>query len=229
MRKINPADVRADFASGLADLLNFYRATRALISSDRDRSVLAESALMGIAVLWEGFVSDLLIAYINRDSAKFAVHLKNALEAPMSSKQKNIYSKYALLTVPTHISRADIVSFLDEYGNNITFRNFAELKSQAKLWLTTANVTQINTRTTAQASVVNALIAIRNHLAHRSNRSLDAMNDALNVGALHGTGLRRGVNRVQHIGGYLKANVPGGNASRLEAIFRQIGAIAAAL
>ena len=55
------------------------------------------------------------------------------------------------------------------------------------------------------------------------------MNEALAAGALHGSGLQRGVNTVKHVGAYLKAQPAGHASKRIEIFLSQMHAIAAAL
>jgi hypothetical protein len=100
MRKINPADVRADFASGLANVAAFYATAQAAITGDRDRTFLVESTFLSAAVLWEGYVSDLFLAYINRDSTRFGQHLHDALEAALAEKPRRIFDAYATIDIP---------------------------------------------------------------------------------------------------------------------------------
>lgn len=214
MRKTNPVDVRADFAAGLSDVTASYATVQAALTSDKDKTLLVEHTFLAAAVLWEGFISDLIIAYINRDPSRFARHLKDALVTGLTPKQNLIYANYGSLKVPPHIRKADVVSLIDPSGNNVTFSNFADLGGAAARWLSTANAGRIMGRTAAQKATVDAIIAIRNHIAHRSDRSLKAMNGALRAGALHGTGIRRGVNSVRHVGSYLKATPAGVRADQ---------------
>jgi hypothetical protein len=56
--------------------LGFYNSAKPHLS-DADVTILASSTLVSVATIWESFVSDLIIAYINRDPSTFAVHLNN--------------------------------------------------------------------------------------------------------------------------------------------------------
>jgi extradiol dioxygenase family protein len=215
LRKINPADVKADFAAGVRDIWAYYAAANARLTSDKHKTILAETTFLAVCVLWEGFLSDLVIAYINRDSSRFAQHLQVAVGEGRSAKQKTIFDLYGTVTIPVHISKADIIKIADENGNNITFSHYNDLITCAKRWLTDANSAGIRGVSARHRAVINAAISLRNHIAHRSDRSLKAMNDALEKGALHATGLKRGVNSVRHVGSYLKANAPGVGGSRI--------------
>ena len=226
---MNPADVKADFASGLTDVTAFYAAANTALSGDKDKTLLVENTFLATAVLWEGFVSDLIVAYINRDSSRFAVHLRAALEDNLTPKQKRIYSSFATLSIPAHLKKSEVIDLIDAQGNNITFSNYKEMKDASARWLTPANAARIAGLTARRRSVINAVIAIRNQIAHRSKRSLVAMNEALAAGGLHGTGLQRGVNTVRHVGAYLKAQPAGHASKRIEIFLSQLHTISAAL
>lgn len=229
MRKMNSADIKNDFTQSLAALNSFYSTTSAALTLESQITFLTENTLMAAAVLWEGFISDLLIAYINRDSTRFATHLKDALETGLSDKQKTILTKYTALNVPKHLKKAEILSLVDTNGNNITFSHFDELVTQAKSWLATVDADRFKNRTAREKAIVNSLIALRNHLAHRSDRSHEAMNVALSKGGLHATGLQRARKKVNNVGTYLKSIAPKKNVTRLEIFLSELQSIAVAL
>jgi hypothetical protein len=231
MRKIKPEDVRTDFASGMADIRGFYEAARAAIAGDRDRTFLVESTLLSAAVLWEGFVSDLFLAYINRDSSQFAVHLRLALTQALDGKAKaqRVIDSFAAIQIPEHLSRSQISDLIDPRGGNITFRNYADLRAGAERFLTAANRQGIDGRPAPEQRTIDALIAVRNHLAHRSQQSYDTMNEVLHDGALHTTGLRRGPNKVTKVGPWLKAQPTQQQPPRIEIFLARLDAIAAAI
>jgi hypothetical protein len=83
---MNPADVKSDFASGLNGVISFYATAKAALSGDKDKTLLAENIFLTAAVQWEGFISDLILAYVNRDSTRFGVHLRDALETEGSRR-----------------------------------------------------------------------------------------------------------------------------------------------
>ncbi len=72
MRKVDPESVKSDFVSALTDLNSYCDDAAELLSKrEGDLSTLSEQTMMSAAVLWEGFISDLIVAYINRDSSEF--------------------------------------------------------------------------------------------------------------------------------------------------------------
>ena len=115
----------------------------------------------------------------------------------------------------------------DSLGNNITFPNFDQLEERANTWLVQAHAASFTGLSAQQKAVINALISLRNHIAQRSQRSLDAMNDALAAGALHPTGIRRLNNRFHNVGAWLKAMPVGRAESRLATIIAVLDGIGA--
>lgn len=229
MRKINPDAVKADFAKGLQELSAFHAAAVEALAGEAHRSFLAESTLLSAAVRWERYLSDLFVAYINRDSTQFANHLQTAFRATVKDKARRTFDAFGQMTIPDHLKRDRILELIDPHGGNITFRNYEELVEGAKRYLVEAHRLGIEARDVGERRTIDALIALRNHLAHRSRQSYGAMNDALNAGALHPTGLRRRGNSVRNVGPWLKARPTTQQPPRIEIFLARISAIGAAL
>lgn len=230
MRKISPTDVRNDFRTQLANLTTFHNIGLAGFASESDQSTLTEHSLLAAAVAWEGFISEMFVAYINRDPTQFKQSLSDAVESHLTNASiaKRAYARFGALSIPKHLSKADVLALADSIGNNITFPNFDELQDKAEKWLVTAHAEKKFTRLSAQQkAIVNSVIALRNYIAHRSIRSLHAMNDALEKGALHQTGIRRGANRFHNVGAWLKSTPIGRTETQLTTIIRMLDGIGA--
>lgn len=229
MRKINPTSVRDDFRSQLTGLTTFHNTGLAAFTSDTDKSTLTESSLLAAAVAWEGFVSDMFIAYINGDATRFKLHLKDSFDTHLkeSSTPKKVFEKYGSITFPKHLTKADVLELADSLGNNITFSNFALLEKKAGTWLIATHASKFKSISVQRKAVVNSIIALRNHIAHRSDRSLNAMNDSLNKSALTTTGLKRGDNKFRNVGAWLKAIPVGRQQTRFSIIMQILDDIAA--
>ncbi|MBF9030625.1 hypothetical protein HKCCE3408_09470 [Rhodobacterales bacterium HKCCE3408] len=229
MRTMDPALVRASFNAQVTETIAFYRSTRSLLTSDGDISKLSALTMVALATTWESFLSDLFVAYINRDPSQFVTHLEYALLAGLTDKQKEIQSRYAKFNRPGSVDRATINALLDPNGNNITFPNTSELKVGATRWLSVANGAGVAAITDQQGAIIDLWIALRNHIAHDSERSREALKRAVSRGVLHGTGLHRATNAIHTPGVYLKSmHQPGGNP-RLEVIAGHMSAIGNAL
>ena len=66
MRTADPQNIKTDFLSGLQDVEDALDAVIASTVSVKSRNIIAEYSFLGAAILWEGFVSDLFVAFINK-------------------------------------------------------------------------------------------------------------------------------------------------------------------
>jgi hypothetical protein len=229
VRKISPESVRDDFRQQLADLTAFHNAGFSAFATEANQSTLTEHSLLAAAVTWEGFVSDMFVAYINRDATRFKAHLRASFETHLATAAtpKRVFENFGTITFPSHLTKADVQALADNVGNNITFPNFSELEQRARTWLTPAHEARFTGLSAQQKAVVDAVIALRNHVAHRSQRSLDAMNEALAKGALHPTGIKRLDNRFHNVGAWLKAKPVGLQETRFSLIMSALDGIGA--
>jgi len=133
------------------------------------------------------------------------------------------------LSFPKHLTVDLITDLIDQKGENLTFFDYKDLKKGAEKYLVAGHRSGIDGLNNAEKATLTLWIAIRNEIAHNSARSYKAMNDALNVGGLHNTGLKRGVKKVQHVGSYLKAIPPQKNKPRIELILDSMTNIAGKL
>jgi hypothetical protein len=229
VRKINPTSVRDDFRSQLTDLTTFHNTCLVAFTNGTDKSTLTERTLLAAAVAWEGFVSDMFIAYINTDATRFKQHLEDSFDTHLkgSSTPQKVFEKYGSITFPKHLSKADVLELADSLGNNITFSKFALLEKKAGTWLIATHADKFKTLNGRQKAVVNSIIALRNHIAHRSDRSLTAMNALLNENALTPTGIKRGNKNFHNVGAWLKAVPVGRQQTRFAIIMQILDGIAA--
>jgi len=229
LRKISPDSVRDDFRQQLANLIVFHSTGFPAFSSETDQSTLTEHCLLAAAVAWEGFISDMFIAFINRDSTRFKEHLKASFEEHIgtSATPRRVFDAFGSLNLPVHLKKVDVLTLANSVGNNITFSHFDDLEQRANTWLIADHAAKFSGLSAQQKAVINSVIALRNHIAHRSQRSLDAMNDVLSRGALHPTGLRRLGNRFHNVGAWLKATPVGRAETRFATIIRMLDDIGA--
>lgn len=227
---MDPTRVRETFDSQIEETIAFFQTVKGFLKLDADITKLCALTMISAATTWESFLSDLIIAYINRDPSRFATHLEDTFKQDMNEKQKEIQKRYAPFSAPTNIDRASIAALIDSNGNNITFSNAAALKKGAKRWVSAANFTRINALTKKQMAIIDLWIALRNHIAHDSKRSREALKKAVSRGNLHGTGLHRKQNAIHSPGVYLKSKhkQPEGNP-RIEEILRHMREIAAVI
>jgi hypothetical protein len=228
MRTMDPAIIHSSFQAQLVRVLGFYNSAKPHLS-DADVTILASSTLVSAATIWESFVSDLIIAYINRDPSTFAVHLNNALSEGLTDKQKAIKNRYAKFVAPKSIDKATVTELLDGDGNNVTFSSGQTLQDGARRYVAPAHRAGIEGLTVQQLAVMNLWIALRNHIAHDSEKSRKTLKDKVSHGTLIQFGLHRAVNNVLQPGHYLKSLHQVNGTPRIEVILNQMSAIAAAI
>lgn len=227
MRKISPQNVKDDFHKQITDVTNFYDEGTELFSHDSRKSTFAEHILMTTAVSWEGFMNDLFIAYVNRDASQFTTHLQHTFQEHVRTNKKvqRVFSTFGSLTIGPHLSRLEITKLADQDGYNITFSQYEQIDAKARRWLVPADAAKFLNLSDPKKKTVNLLIALRNHIAHRSRRSFDAMNDALATGSIRQFGLQRQANKVINVGAYLKSSPVGSRSRRLSTIMSTLQGI----
>lgn len=88
MRKMRPGDVVDDFQSQITELQSYYTrvasSLRGIPTAKADTSRLAEQTFVSAVVAFEGFLSDLMIAYLNRDPSKYQATKNAAITQSLS-------------------------------------------------------------------------------------------------------------------------------------------------
>lgn len=211
MRKIDPDGIWVDFAAQLDEQAGFYDRSIQALPAVTDRKLATENYILTLGVLFEGYVNDLIFAYANRDCTKVMQHLEASVRDTLqpNSKASAAFVMFGEFKHRQHLKKDELRTILDPMGRNISFPTYSAVEDRAQQWLVPAHLLRFNRLTAQQKAVIDLTIAFRNNLAHRSKSSLDRLNDALDLGALHPTGLRRGVNRIQQAGNYLKSRVNG--------------------
>src|SRR6266567_5317750 len=128
------AQVVATFTARVAKSLKLYdELVLAVNGKKRQESLetmLAEQCVLGLAVLWEAFVHDLIIAYIEERSETCVKFHKNQLHQSIVSKNKAV-AKWVTITVPAALKRAQIEFMVDPNGFNITAESADKLALKA--------------------------------------------------------------------------------------------------
>ncbi|MEL0436685.1 hypothetical protein [Phycobacter sp. K97] len=214
MRKISPDGVWNDFAAQLDEQFAYYQSSWNTLKGADDRKIATENYILTIGVMFEGYVNDLVFAYANRDCSKVMQHLENSLRACLQTvpKAEAAFNKFGDFKQRDHLTKSDLKEILDPEGRNTSFPDFASIEDRANQWLASAHAQKFTNLSAQQRAVINAAIAARNNLAHRSKSSLDRLNVVFNAGALHPTGLKRNVNLIQQAGHYLKARPNNGDS-----------------
>lgn len=211
MRKVDPADVRADFESASKDIVDhFDRVVSSLEASptkEGDTSQLATQSFLSLFVAFERFTSDLILAYLNRDFAAYQADLQKRLKSSIETKFGAGVLSLVNIKAHTHAPMATIESIVDPTGWNVTFSSVEKLKSFAGSALAPAYATRIASINASETRLIETARTIRDFIAHQSTSSKQRMNDALSsvTAGHHNAHLSRGVREVHAVGSYLKA------------------------
>lgn len=196
------------------------------------QKTLAEDVLLRFMVAWEYFLSEWFIGAITLDARKFT----SAIQSRLATWQKEAvresgfarYERFFVapkVTIKRRPRLDDVRDFVDPTGRNAAFRDFADYEQRARRDL----AKEFNDRVAAIRrvggdEVVDAASAMRNVLAHRSDRSVREMN--ARVGAMPTVAdLRKPTMSRDGIGAYLRARRPSGDA-RLTLYARELARIA---
>ena len=229
MRKVDPEDVRTAFVNDARALMEYMDRTRRALEGGphekRDISRLASTTFLSLYVSFETFLSDLFLAYLNRDFSQYQASLGNRITQSVSEKFGAWAAGRSPFVSIRNVAVADLEDIIDPNGWNLTFRSAEVIREKACEWLSPAHRGRIQSLTPSDEDLIDTARAIRDFIAHRSLGSKNRMNQQLQIVERHGRNpnLRRGRNAIQDEGVYLKA-VFGGQrriavyASRLQDI-----------
>jgi hypothetical protein len=215
MRKANPDDVKQEFADFVTERLHhFARIQSGLHGSQhekRDISVLSETTLLAMYVAFERFLSDLFLAYMNRDFSQYQANLESRVTASASERYGSWAASRLSLSRVKHIRLDELEALLDPDSRNLTFKSANILKQRASDWIAAPYSNGIANITAADVRLIDTVHAIRDFIAHQSPSAKRAMNDALGLvdgGAnCPNNHLGRGAHDVHDIGAFLKSVV----------------------
>lgn len=211
MRKIDPVDVRSDFDATSSDIITYFdRVATALAgtpSKERDVSQLATQSFLALFVAFERFISDLCLAYLNRNFTVYQAQLVSRINASIGDKFGDRVKSLITIQTKRHVPVAELESIVDPDGWNLTFASVEKLKSSSAAWLAPGHAARINSITAPETRLIETSRAIRDFIAHQSSGSKKRMNDCLSTIETggHNRHLGRGVNEVHSVGSYLKA------------------------
>jgi hypothetical protein len=215
VRKVKPADVRAAFATEVDEILATFdrlaTAAKGSSAGKRDISTLATNTFLALYVTFERFLSDLMLAYLNRDFSTYQALLVQRVAASIKDKFGVGVGSLVSLQSKRHVRVSELEGIVDPDGWNLTFSSVQKLKDTARDWLVPASAGRISTISTHEARLIQTARAVRDFIAHGSPASRATMNTLLATveqGA-HNRYLGRGTKDVQSVGVYLKAVLAG--------------------
>ncbi len=193
-----------DFINALEEVKKLYEA-RGDSFTKAQTSGLAEQSLMVASVLWEGYVGDLFVAYINRDSSMLLGWLRGRIETSVKAKFGSETWNHVRLAFPKHLNKDAIYGLLDPDDKNLTFSSAKKMVQKAEEALVDDHARVFRSLSKVDEAVIDATKAMRNFVAHRSESSKKVMNEALGDNNLPNC-LRRGRQSIHNLGAHLKAS-----------------------
>lgn len=221
MNKLNPAKVADAFERKIDGLLAYYdRATDALsgrATESADISLLNEQVFLTAAISFEGTLSDLFFAYVNKDSSCFMATKELKIKEKVAESFGDWYA--AKISVPSskHLKADELYPLLDPRGYNITFQNARNMVAQARKNLLPIYANKYRDLTAAQRKLSDCIKYIRNYIAHRSDFGFESMTKALASldRGPYASLARNATSRVRIVGAYLKSQTGAGSRTKL--------------
>ncbi|MGB8495941.1 MAG: hypothetical protein WCE53_16190 [Candidatus Acidiferrum sp.] len=132
-------------------------------------TILAEQCAMSLAVSWEAFIHDVLIAHVVMNSSVFISSLQARLKQSIAEKYGSAVG-WTKFKFPKSPNKDQLMGMVDPKGWNITANSAEELASRANSLLQASDAKKFSLDAEDRA-FVDYLISIRNYLGHRSKGS----------------------------------------------------------
>ena len=225
-----PAQIVANFQQQITTALTNYEQLVAAVSALPQRltmeRLLAEQCVLTIAVQWEAFIHDLIIAYIeDKPDTCIAFH-RNKVTQSVKDKHKG-FSAWVTVTIPNPLTRIQIEEMLDPEGRNVSAESANTLTKKANELLAATHAKKFSL-TSVDGGILDFVIALRNYLSHRSSGSLKVLKKRLSdLGTADPASNMIGT--LTNVATYLNARPPGLLDSRAKVIGYAVSALAAKL
>jgi hypothetical protein len=234
MRKVKPTDVKSSFQALVTEKKTYFlrqeTSLKGTVHEKKDLSLLSEMIFHSLYVEFECFISDLVLAYINRDPSEYQRDLFARVKNSVLTKFDNWTASRLTLKTEKNIKIDEIEQLIDPRDFNVTFKDVEALKSSATRWICPAYSAGITGISDADTRLIDTTHSIRDFIAHQSVHSKTNMNNRLrtvdggNNCPNAGLGSTQNINKV---GSFLKASV--GNQRRVMRYADRLLSIAATL
>ncbi|MEZ5455863.1 MAG: hypothetical protein R3F04_07090 [Lysobacteraceae bacterium] len=204
MRTKDPIGIRNDFLASLIDAKTTFTNSEVSKATAKQKNLIAEYTFLAAATLWEGYLSDVFVAYINRDRSAFCAQMVSKMQVKTEDAYAKRASTHASINMSNHLTVAEIRAILDANDYNVTFKSVDDLKEKAALWLAPAHRRNFLSLNAQQSAGLGTVRSIRNFLAHRSGASKVTMQADL-VDPNLDVPLRRGTNQIKDVGSFLRS------------------------
>ncbi len=225
-----PAQVLVKFQQQVTAALANYDGLLAAVAGLPRRltteRLLAEQCVLAIAVRWEAFIHDLIIAYVeDRPDNCIAFHKRKVTQS-ISDKHKG-FAAWVTVNVPHPLTRVQIEEMLDPEGRNVSAESASTLAKKANDLLAAAHAKKFSL-TATDGRFLDLLIALRNYMSHRSSGSMRVLRRRLSELATADPASHM-IGTLGTVAIYLNAHPPGLPHSRAKVIGHSVNTLAAKL
>jgi len=141
-------------------------------------TMLVEQFVLSVAVLWELFLSDLLLTYLAESPSLYLAAFRKKLLQSLKDRYGSGAAKYTRIDFPRQVSRPAVVALVDPKNFNITVKSAAALSEKANELLA-AEFAKMFSLGSDDGQFFDFGIAIRNYLGHRSDASRVVLKKAI--------------------------------------------------
>ena len=161
----------AKFTSRLQTAIDYHRELLLAVHGKKRQAaletMLAEQFTFNVVVLWEVFLSDLLLCYLVVSPKRYSGALEEKVLQSIKDRFGVIASNMLNFDFPQHFPMPKARALVDPKQFNITVQSAEYLTNRANELLA-AKYARLFTLNPDEAQFVDFLIALRNFLAHRS-------------------------------------------------------------
>jgi hypothetical protein len=228
MRKADIKKIRDDFKTAIDHVATSIEDVNKTGMPTRTKKLVAEASFLTAVVLWDSFVSELILGLVNRDSSTFVAHMQLDLRSHAEKKFGISMASALKLDLPRHIPATQVRQLIDQKDWNVSFKNAKDMVSRAKEWLHPAYAAHFAALSPTDRAIIDACRAIRNVSAHRSGGAGTALDAALAHVNLP-SALSRSTNTVRDVGKYLTATPSKGDLARVATLLADLKRMASIL
>lgn len=197
------------------------------------RKTIAEDIVLRSVVGWETFISDWFIGATSHDTTKMRQALERKLNTWLEQEvQRSSYSRWPIKLPSAKVDllrqpRVGVVrELLDRHGRNLEFADTQELVTRGSVELASKYATRTQTLMSSGVhEVIDAALAIRNVLAHRSPSSVERLNGQIGDFPTYPL-LRRATVSSEGVGTYLNATINQAGDARIVVYLRELKRVA---
>ena len=205
------------FLTRIAQLSEYHRELLQTVAGKKRQialeEMLSEQFVLNLAVLWEAFLSDLLIAYVVDDPKTTLKDLRERIGQSLKGNYGAEAESMTKFRMPRSLTRARARLLVDPKSFNVTAHSAEKLAERANKLLSGKYAKRF-TLSAEDAQFFNYFVAVRNYLGHRSPASRQALKQTEKALTGKNAGLR---GNLKNIGAYLR-QTPTPGAERRSAL-----------